>query len=203
MNTESLSYSPSSPTKRLVLLHGWGADADDLLPLGRQLSKDQNLVDSLEVIALRAPHSCASGLGRQWYELFPPDWSAATQAVNVLKNRLRAIESSCIPLDKTVLMGFSQGGAMAIQSGCELPLAGLIGCSAYPHPDWHPLLDRPPVMLTHGRKDEVVPYLASSKLLKSLRQSQVPVELNSFEGGHEIISELIPQIQSFISKWLA
>ena len=90
---------------------------------------------------------------------------------------------------------------MALASGCALPFAGLIGCSAYPHPAWGPPRERPPVLLSHGTTDEVVPYLASQELLRSLKKSQIEVELTSFEGGHEIPRELIPRIQLALTKW--
>ena len=143
------------------------------------------------------------GLGRQWYSLFPPDWEAVPEAVSGLQRRLVDLESVQIPMEKTVLIGFSQGGAIALASGCSLPFAGLIGCSAYPHPSWVFDKDRPPVLLTHGSGDEVVPFAASENLLESLRGSQKDVDLARFDGGHTIPRELIPRMRLVISTWFA
>ncbi len=200
MNDDLLCVNSQDASHRLVLLHGWGADAEDLIPLGRELSHRSN--KALEVVALRAPHPHDQGIGRQWYGLFPADWAAVPKAISDLQDRLKALASSSIPLQKTVLLGFSQGGAMALASGCSLPLAGLIGCSAYPHPGWIPPHQRPAVFLTHGNKDEVVPSLASEQLMKSLNTNELEVELFRFDGGHEIPQEIMPSFLRVLNNWL-
>ena len=122
-------------TIRLVLLHGWGANGDDLRPLGEQLA--QRTSAPLETICLEAPerHPGQPG-GRQWYGLFPSDWDAVPEAVNRLRSTLLTLEGGEAALRQTVLFGFSQGGAMALDCGCSLPLAGIISCSGYAHPAW-------------------------------------------------------------------
>ncbi len=201
MMEDQLSYSYPDAENRLILLHGWGADADDLIAFGQEISTDIGFKKT-ELIALRAPQVVPQGIGRQWYGLFPPQWSEVPSAVNQLRERLENISRSKIPLNKTVLLGFSQGGAMALASGCELPLAGLIGCSAYPHPDWVAPIKRPPVLLSHGSKDEVVPYEASEKLFTLLNQSAQELNFVRFEGGHAIPRELIPRFRSALISWL-
>ena len=90
---------------RLVLLHGWGATADDLEPLGRSLA---NAMDhSMEVMALEAPHLHPQPPGRQWYGLFPADWDAVPSAIEALQRRLQTISSQGAPMGRTVLLGFS------------------------------------------------------------------------------------------------
>ena len=145
---------------RLVLLHGWGATKDDLTPLGEHLANSHRR--ELEVISLEAPEQHPDGIGRQWYGLFPPDWQAVPQAASALRARIQQMVSPDYPLERTVLLGFSQGGAMALDAGCQLPLAAVISCSGYPHPDWVPRRDHPPVLLLHGSDDEVVPARAAS-----------------------------------------
>ena len=71
---------------RLVLLHGWGADGDDLRPLGNALNA--RMASTLEVVSLEAPTLQAQGSGRQWYGLFPADWDAVPAAVSQLQQRL-------------------------------------------------------------------------------------------------------------------
>ncbi len=191
---------PTLPSHRLVLLHGWGADAEDLIPLG-ELLIDSN-VRKFELISLRAPHNHPQGIGRQWYGLFPPDWDAVPYERSCLRKRLRALATDQVPLEKTVLLGFSQGGAMALASGCDLPLAGVIGCSAYPHPNWSPSKTRPPVFLTHGIFDEVVPLTASEKIIDQLKEDKLEVQLEKFKGGHEIPSQIVPSLIQVLNKWL-
>ncbi len=186
---------------RLVLLHGWGADMEDLLPLGEELVNATNI--PWELISLRAPHEHPTGQGRQWYGLFPPDWQAVPNAVASLKLRLLGLALNTeIPIEKTFLLGFSQGAAMAISAATELPLAGVVSCSGYPHPEWVPSTTMPPILLTHGLIDEVVPYEAAQELSKLLKAQSGDFVLNSFEGGHTIPLEIIPLISQQIASWL-
>lgn len=189
---EALTAGPERAERRLVLLHGWGADADDLLDLG------QELVDgSVSVVALRAPQVHPAGLGRQWYPLSPaPEWLQLPAARQALRARLQGLAAS-VPLARTALLGFSQGAAMAVDAGADLPLAALIACSGYPHPDWQPQ-PRTPVLLTHGREDGVVLPSASEELERRLRAAGAVVRRLEFPGGHGISPELFPVMREFL-----
>ena len=87
---------------------------------------------------------------------------------------------------------------MAVAVGSELPLAGLVGCSAYPHPNWVPPNQSPPLVLFHGPQDEVVPIQASRELAAFLQKNDLVVETFFFEGGHEIPIEIYQKLQLFI-----
>ena len=200
---DSVLHAATPPaTARLVLLHGWGADADDLMPLGAALSAQ--LQFSIDCLGLPAPEPHPGGMGRQWYGLFPGDWQAVSPAVEQLQQRLEALEQTPIPLSRTVLIGFSQGGAMAVHAGCNLPLAGVIGCSAYGHPNWTAPPWRPPVLLLHGLNDEVVPPEASANLQAELKEgSSVDCRLMNFPGGHAIPLQAEQAMVRMISSWLS
>jgi len=200
MENDLICISPKGATHRLLLLHGWGADADDLIPLGQDLIKRIPKRD-IELVSLRAPQNHPEGYGRQWYGLFPPNWSEVPLAISDLKTRIKLICKEQISFEKTVVLGFSQGGAMALAVGTEMPLAGLIGCSAYPHPNWMPPNQSPAVLLLHGVQDEVVPIQAAKALAASLQRNQVDVETCFFEGGHEIQPKTMEIIQRSLLKW--
>jgi len=185
---------------RLVLLHGWGADAEDLLPLGDGLAALSSL--PAECIGLQAPEPHPGGEGRQWYGLFPANWQAVPSATQQLRGRIEALDLETIPLSRTVLIGFSQGGAMALHVGCDMPLAGVISCSGYPHPGWQPPSTRPPVLLLHGLDDDVVPAAAAEKLHELLSGDSNPCELKTFAGGHAIPSEAQTAMAEAIRSWL-
>ena len=189
---EALQSGPKAAAKRLVLLHGWGADADDLLELGRQLCGERR-----QLLALRAPQPHPGGSGRQWYDLQNRSWPDLPQARLALRARLEALGRS-LPLEQTVLLGFSQGAAMALDVGSDLALAGIVCCSGYPHPGWQAKPAMAQVLLTHGKNDPVVPYAASEELLRLLRLQQARVELIGTAGQHGIDAELLPAIRRFI-----
>ncbi|GCE64611.1 esterase [cyanobiont of Ornithocercus magnificus] len=195
-------HSPGSVgiRRRLIVLHGWGADASDLWPIANNLRK--RLIQIPELIVLQAPESCASTSGRQWYGLFPAEWDAVPKAVEELLHRLDALETSELPLSRTVLLGFSQGGAMAVQVGCQRPLAGIVGCSAYPHPGWTAPIERPPVLLLHGRHDEIVPFEACTDLHNRLGTG-VERTMLPFPGGHTIPDDQLAAIAMTVERWFS
>jgi phospholipase/carboxylesterase len=196
-----IRLGPAEAHHRLVLLHGWGADATDLLDLGELL-----VSPGVSVVALQAPLPHPAGVGRQWYDLQQPDWPELPSARLQLIERLQQLDAE-LPLQHTVLLGFSQGAALGLDvatRGDGLPLAGLIGCSGYPHPDWQP--GRPaasaplPILLTHGQQDPVVPYAASEELERRLQQAGHRVSLVGFSGGHTIDSGVLPILRAFVSQ---
>ena len=156
---EFVSISSQTATHRIILIHGWGADAEDLLTLGKDISQKINL--DCEVISLRAPGLHPSGVGRQWYGLYPHDWKEAEFEVNKLLGSLKKFDDEHISLRKTILLGFSQGAAMAIDAGFNLNLGLIVACSGYPHPSWSPGEKCPPLIISHGLYDDVVPIDAS------------------------------------------
>jgi len=198
---EALWRGPLQASRRLVLLHGWGADADDLLELGLEL------VDGdVSVVALRAPWPHPAGSGRQWYDLQHPAWPDLPEARSQLRGRLLALGAT-VPLEATALLGFSQGAAMALDVGCGdvageegLPLAALISCSGYPHPLWQPRRPQPTVLLTHGEQDGVVPFAACEAIAQQLEAAGGTVRQLAFNGGHSIDVGLFPAIRATLAQ---
>ena len=198
-----LRSGPAGAKRRLVLLHGWGADAHDLLELGPLLVGPE-----VEVVALQAPWPHPAGMGRQWYDLQQPNWPELPSARGALKQRLLDLSRE-LPLEDTILLGFSQGAAMVLDVGTLAEgldgrsCAALIGCSGYPHPGWDPQTPhKTKVLLTHGEQDPVVPFAASQALQKQLEAAGHGVELLEFSGGHTIDEGLFPAMKRFIaSQW--
>ena len=198
----ALQLGPEQATRRLVLLHGWGADADDLLDLAPLLVSPET-----SVVSLRAPGLHPAGVGRQWYSLLwrdmvpEPAWEEVPAAWESLRHRIEALAAT-VPLEQTALLGFSQGAAMALDvatgGAAPLPLAALIACSGYPHRDWQPLQGGPPVLLTHGREDPVVAIHHCDALNQRLMAAGVPVNRRDFSGGHGIDPDLFPLMRHFL-----
>jgi len=85
-------------------------------------------------------------------------------------------------------------------SAVGLPLAGLISCSGYPHPEWQPQAVALPVLLTHGNLDQVVPAEACAALEAPLRAAGARVMRHLFEGGHGIDPQLFPLMRRFLEE---
>ena len=198
MHHEYVSIGSQNSTHRIILLHGWGADADDLLPVGKSII--HNSCFDFELISLAAPSFRPNDMGRQWYSLFPPDWNEAEIAVAKLLDTLNAFDKTKISLKKTVLLGFSQGGAMAIDAGLSLDLGLVISCSGYSHPKWDPIKNNP-VLLSHGLQDDVVPVKASREILKRLgNEANVNNELHEYNCSHTIHPDFIDLIRLKIKE---
>ena len=95
MNNELVCLNTPDASHRLILLHGWGADAHDLVPIGKQLIEP--ISACVELVALQAPYQHPEGFGRQWYGLFPSDWAAVPSSTLTLAPNL-ACSNCCIIL---------------------------------------------------------------------------------------------------------
>jgi phospholipase/carboxylesterase len=193
----------------LVILHGWGANAQDVAALATYL----NLPDYQFLFPdAPFPHPYSS-MGKMWYS-FPSDYSffnrpefrqqpELAQSRSQLVSWLRSLEATTgIPLDRTILGGFSQGGAMTLDVGPELPLAGLIVLSGYLHAPLEPFdaSAAPPVLIVHGRQDSVVPLTAAQKARDSLSALGVSVRYYEEDMGHEIQPIILSHLQSFVEE---
>ena len=198
MHHEYVSIGSQNSSHRIILLHGWGADAYDLIPVGKSIIQNSRL--EFELISLAAPSLRSNDMGRQWYSLFPHDWNEAEIAVDKLLDTLKEFDKTKISLKKTVLLGFSQGGAMAIDAGLSLDLGLVISCSGYSHPKWDPIKNNP-VLLSHGLQDEVVPINASREILKRLvNESNINNELHEYDCSHTIHPDFIEVIRLKIKE---
>ncbi len=190
INHEFVSISSQTATHRIILIHGWGADADDLLAVGKEITEKINF--DFEVISLRAPGLHPSGQGRQWYGLYPHDWDGAEAEVNKLVDTLKKFDTDQIPLEKTILLGFSQGAAMAIDAGFKINPGLVIACSGYAHPSWLPGDTCPALIVSHGLFDDVVPIEASRIIYEKVKsKSSKFCKFIEFDGSHQIDSNLI------------
>ncbi len=196
--TQQISINSESATNRIVLLHGWGADAEDLVPFGKLLT--EGFKDRFEIVAFSGPQLHPSGTGRQWYPLYPHEWDRVPDAVADLEKRVTNLCLEKIPLDKTLLLGFSQGGAMALELSSRKNFEGVFALSSYPHPEWNPSRSMAPIFLCHGIFDQVVPKDASQKSFDILKKNGIKSNLYFFEGGHEITSDLISYCREIIKN---
>ena len=198
MHHEYVSIGSQNSSHRIILLHGWGADTDDLLPVGKSII--HNSCFDFELISLAAPSFRSNDIGRQWYSLFPPDWNEAEIAVAKLLDTLNAFNKTKISLKKTILLGFSQGGAMALDAGLRLDLGLVISCSGYSHPNWDPIKNNP-VLLSHGSQDEVVPVNASREISARLgNKVNLMNELYEYNCSHTIHPNFIEIIRLKIKE---
>ncbi|MDB9492330.1 alpha/beta hydrolase [Dolichospermum circinale CS-534/05] len=188
------------PKALIVTLHGWGANAQDVASLIPYI----NLPD-YEFLLPNAPYPYPhADTGRAWYDLRTENmYAGLVESKQLLIDWLQSLETNTgIPLSRTILSGFSQGGAMTLDVGLSLPLAGLVVMSGYPHPSVATLNpgNFPPTLIMHGTKDEVVPLQAAIKSRDMARSLGVAVEYHEFEMGHEINLPMLEALRTFVVK---
>lgn len=199
MSLEAISIQPKNnevPQSLLVMLHGWGANAEDLAPLAEILS-----LQSYQFLFPNAPflHPQVPG-GLAWYRLETNNYEGITESRQLLKNWLLSLEETTgIPLSRTILSGFSQGGAMSLEMGLSLPLAGICSLSGYlqfqPQAMANPV---PPILIIHGKQDRVVPIEMAYQAKEKLASIDATVEYHELNMGHEISAEALPILRNFI-----
>lgn len=106
-----------------------------------------------------------------------------------------------VPLDRTVLAGFSQGGAMTLDVGSQLPLAALLVLSGYLHSPIAAVNSAiQNILIVHGRQDQTVPIAAAHQARDALTALAAPVEYQEFDMGHEIRPIILQIVQNFMEK---
>ena len=190
----------------IVTLHGWGANAQDLASLAPLL----DLPDYAFVFP-DAPldHPQVPG-GRMWYdlgdlELEPRSWGRDREdSCALLLTWLQELAQSVgVPLNRCLLCGFSQGGAMAIEVGWQLPLAGVVSLSGYLQTPDLPAHDQPPpIAIGHGVHDLVVPIRAARHSRDRLLELGASVTYREFDMSHEICPPEILWWRDFIQTAL-
>ncbi|MFP4009706.1 MAG: alpha/beta hydrolase [Spirulinaceae cyanobacterium] len=198
MTLEAFSLPPQSgnpPRHLLIALHGWGANAQDLMGLAPYL----NLPDCLMLFAnAPLPHFQVPG-GRAWYALEQDGYPGLSDSRQALGDWLRSLEKTTeIPLNRSVLLGFSQGGAMTLDVGLSLPLAGLCVLSGYLHDAPTVGESPPPVFMAHGTRDPVVPLQAAQSAKTTLTRLGVTVDYHEFPMGHEISPATLAEMAQFL-----
>ncbi len=199
MALQSIRIPPTTgkPVAVIVALHGWGANARDLTSLASAF----NLPDYQFVFPdAPFPHPQAASC-KMWYDLQSKDAEGLLESRELLTEFLLSLESSTgVPLSRTILGGFSQGGAMTLDVGLTLPLAGLICLSGYLHSSISPVAGSalPPVLIVHGTEDTIVPVTAAVRSRDCLTAWGSAVQYREFNMGHEILPEVVDVMRSFV-----
>jgi phospholipase/carboxylesterase len=183
------------PRRLVILLHGLGADGNDLIGLAQYWGR---LIPEAEFISPNAPFPCdMAPYGHQWFSVQDRSAAAVLGGVRAAAPLLDAFiddELKKRGLDESAaaLVGFSQGTMMALFVGLRraAPLAGILGYSGrLIAADLLPseLRSRPPVLLVHGTEDPLVPFDSLAKAEAALKREGVPVETLACVGTEHAI----------------
>ncbi len=210
------SFIPEQVSRAVVLCHGYGASGDDLFDLRQMLAPD----DKTAFVSLDAPTPLPWG-GFEWFSLndYQPNGMHTESYLEILMERVKPSvrmmhewladfqKKTGLSADKIVLGGFSQGGLVALLTALTAPdcVAGVMGMSAVPL-----LLNqdiavtcRPPVLLTHGTSDSVVPPAALALNRAQLESIGITPRVVVSPGlEHGIDGVCLEQMRLFIAESL-
>jgi phospholipase/carboxylesterase len=200
----------------VVFLHGYGADGNDLIDIGRAW---QQILPQAAFVSPHAPEPCGQApVGRQWFSLTfrDPDerWRGVNKAAPQLQRFLDAeLTRHKLPPSALALVGFSQGTMMALHVGLRRTVApaAIVGYSGVlvvpPNADADAealaaeIKTRPPVLLVHGDRDDLIPPQALFQATQALAALEVPVEWHLSPGlGHGIDGEGLRHGGEFLAR---
>lgn len=192
------------PKPAFVLMHGYGADERDLLPVVRESGLD------VITISLRGP--LKMGPGYAWYPIDEPGafhrdrFEESMDEVDTFLDQLGA-EFPTIDMTRIILGGFSQGGILAASLTSRRGGRGLLGTvvmSGYlPSHVAPPSFDHYPIFWGHGRRDAVVPFAWGERGAAALRSAGASVEFHGYSEGHGIALEEVEDLARWGRRQLA
>ena len=192
------SHPPASggkPKRLVILLHGLGADGNDLIGLAPYWAP---LLPEAEFVSPNAPFPCdMAPYGYQWFSAQDRSPAAVLAGVRAAGPMLdafidEALAERGLSDADLALVGFSQGTMMSLFVGLRRaqPAAGILGFSGRllaPELLASELRSRPRVLLVHGTEDPLVPYASLAAAEAALKEAGVPVETLTCPGiGHSI-----------------
>jgi phospholipase/carboxylesterase len=205
----------NGPARQLVVfVHGYGADGNDLIEIGRAWAA---MLPNAAFVSPHAPRPCGQApTGREWFPLTfrnPQErWDGVNAAAPVLEQFLDAeLARHQLPPSALALVGFSQGTMMSLHVGLRrsVPPAAIVGYSGMlvlkddsDIEGYAPQIRaRPPLLLIHGDSDELIPMQALFHATEALAALEVPVEWHVSAGiGHGIDDEGLRQGGEFLAR---
>ncbi|HJT21581.1 MAG TPA: hypothetical protein VJ746_13980 [Nitrospira sp.] len=209
----------------VILLHGFGAPGNDLVPLADSLA----VPTGTRFLFPEGPLSLGMGYGdsRAWWLIdmarleadraagrprdlskeVPRGLPPVREAIDRFLNELPRL----LPVDyrATVIGGFSQGAMLScdVVMRQPIPFAGMVQLSGtlLARQDWQPSVAKRtglPVFQSHGTQDSMLPFVMAERLRDELKGAGLSVEWHSFRGGHEIPDAVLVRLGTFLSRVL-
>jgi phospholipase/carboxylesterase len=201
---QRLRPAAGEPEGALVLLHGRGADENDLAPFLDMLDPERRLVG----VTAGGPLFLPPG-GRHWY-VVPrvgfPDPQTFAQSYALLERFLQGVDQATgVPWERTVVGGFSQGTVMSYALGLgegRTSPAGIVALSGFiPTVDgWKADLDRVglPVYIAHGRRDPVIPVDFARAASERLAGAGIEVTYRESDAGHHVDPATVAELPGWL-----
>jgi phospholipase/carboxylesterase len=215
LETIEIETAPN-PRASIIWMHGLGADGNDFAPLADEI----DLPVAVRYIFPHAPMMPVSINGgyvmRAWYDISDAairreDESGVRASQRLVEDLLAREKSRGIGASRIVLAGFSQGGAIALQTGLRHGerLAGVMALSTYvPLADQlaieaHPANRGVPIFMAHGTADPMIAFARAQASRDLLQQLGYAVEWHEYRMQHAVCPQEIADIGAWLGRVLA
>ena len=215
---ETIEVEPGTrPESAILWLHGLGADGHDFEAVVPELRLPERLaVRFVFPHAPVRPVTINAGMRmRAWYDILqlgggPEDEAGIRASQKLLEGLLEREVARGIAPQRIVVAGFSQGGAIALQTGLRYPerLAGVLALSTY-----LPLAGalpaersdanrKVPIFQAHGRFDDLIPIERAARSRDALQALDYPMEWHEYPMPHSVCAEEIADIAGWLTRVL-
>jgi phospholipase/carboxylesterase len=201
------------PSACVIWLHGLGADGHDFEPIVPELELERPVRFVFPHAPVR-PVTINQGMRmRAWYDILQfgggPEDEAGVRASQKLLEELIAAEKKR-GMKRIVLAGFSQGGAVALQTALRHtePLAGVLALSTYLplnatlEAERSPANQELPIFMAHGQYDDIIPLARAEQSRQVLERLGYKVEWHTYPMPHSVCPEEIAHISAFLRRIL-
>jgi phospholipase/carboxylesterase len=207
----------ADPRGSVIWMHGLGADGWDFMPIVREIPLPEDL--QLRFVFPHAPvRAVTINNGhemRAWYDIKQEDISRVPDETGIRESQAqvealiaREVQRG-VPSEKIVLAGFSQGGAIALQTALrhKARLGGVIALSTYL--PLHESLDAEasainkatPIFMAHGSQDPVIPVQLADASRKLLDERGYKVDWQVWPMPHSVCAEEVAAIGEYLA-WI-
>ena len=203
----------SKPAASIIWLHGLGADGHDFEPIVPEL-KLAKPVRFVFPHAPARPVTINQGMRmRAWYDILqlgggPEDEAGIRASQRMIEKLISEEKGKGLPAAKIVMAGFSQGGAIALQTALRYPerFAGVLALSTYLplagslQSERSPANQDIPIFMAHGRHDDIIPLRRAEESRELLEAAGYPVEWHEYPMPHSVCAEEIADIAAFLAR---
>lgn len=205
----------ATPTASVIWLHGLGADGNDFVPVVKML----NLPHVRFILPHAAFKKVTANNGyemRAWYDIFSfvpgskQDEAGIRESQAYIESLISKEVARGIPAKRIFIAGFSQGGAVALQTALrhEQALAGVLALSTYL--PLHPSLEKEkskanqniPIFMAHGTTDNVIPITTYRASYEFLQVQHYTIECHEYPMAHTVNQAEIEDIHAFLLRVL-
>ena len=208
MEAVEINTGPN-PQASVIWLHGLGADGHDFEPIVPELDLDRPVRFVFPHAPVR-PVTINQGMRmRAWYDILQfgpgPEDEAGVRASQRLVEEMIAAEKAR-RMNRIVLAGFSQGGAIVLQTALRHPerLAGVLALSTYLplhrtlETERNPANHEVPIFMAHGQYDDIIPLKRAEQSRQLLERLGYKVQWRVYPMPHSVCPEEIADISAFL-----